>query len=315
MGPFREEKNTVARAQTGKRKGKTRREKDALTKRIIEAGLQDLAEQVADPNHGDEVFDAYLSKVSRFHQYSFGNTCLLEWQWLMRQSEDPDLPDISRVAGHGRWKSLGRHVKRGEKGLLIRTPQRYKIKKKDEETGEEEVTGSGLYFGYNYVFDVSQTDGEDLGNFKQDLGEDAGAHTPALVIYAEGEGIEVVFRPGGLGNGQSFPGKIRIDSALPVGIQVQTTIHEIAHELLHQRSQEKNAAPISRERSIKEGEAEAVAVVVMRALGFDVTSSGASYIRSHKCSPEGLRNSFNRIVGTARPIIEHLLGDNAAGTE
>src|SRR5437868_10153776 len=59
-----------------------------------------------------EVLTQYLGTMARFHTYSFGNVML-----IARQK-----PDATNVAGIRAWNSLGRFVKRGEKGILILAP-------------------------------------------------------------------------------------------------------------------------------------------------------------------------------------------------
>jgi hypothetical protein len=72
-----------------------------------------------------ETLKAYLSMMSRFHRYSFGNVMLIAFQ----------KPSATRVAGFNTWKSLGRFVKKGEKGIMILAPIVAKPKA-DEETSE-----------------------------------------------------------------------------------------------------------------------------------------------------------------------------------
>ena len=50
--------------------------------------------------------------MARFHAYSFDNVVL-----IARQK-----PDATKVAGVRAWNSVGRFVKRGEKGILILAP-------------------------------------------------------------------------------------------------------------------------------------------------------------------------------------------------
>ena len=59
-----------------------------------------------------EVLTQYLSAMARFHNYSFGNVML-----IARQK-----PQATHVAGIRTWNSLGRFVKKGEKGILILAP-------------------------------------------------------------------------------------------------------------------------------------------------------------------------------------------------
>jgi len=63
--------------------------------------------------------------MSRFHNYNFGN--VLE---IARQ-----MPTATRVAGFWTWKSLGRSVNAGAKGIRILAPIVGVSRKKDEEAG------------------------------------------------------------------------------------------------------------------------------------------------------------------------------------
>src|SRR5947208_117884 len=71
-------------------------------------------EQAVGAIHDSETFRAYLDAQAKFHSYSFGNVLLI----LAAK------PDATRVAGYQTWKSLGRQVRRGEKGLRIIVPMR-----------------------------------------------------------------------------------------------------------------------------------------------------------------------------------------------
>ena len=75
-----------------------------------------------------EVLTQYLAAMARFHTYSFGNVML-----IARQK-----PEATNVAGIRTWNSLGRFVKRGEKGILILAPMVGKHRKSgDEEQAED----------------------------------------------------------------------------------------------------------------------------------------------------------------------------------
>ena len=71
----------------------------------LENGIQEL--------YASGRYGAYLSAMSKFHHYSFGNALLILLQ----------CPTASRVAGFHTWKKeFGRQVKRGEKGIQILAP-------------------------------------------------------------------------------------------------------------------------------------------------------------------------------------------------
>src|SRR3974377_1676125 len=75
-----------------------------------------------------EVLTAYLGAMAKFHTYSFGNIML-----IARQK-----PDATNVAGLRTWNSLGRFVKRGEKGIFILAPMVGKKRNENEAAPEQD---------------------------------------------------------------------------------------------------------------------------------------------------------------------------------
>ena len=269
---------------------------DSLRTTVLE-----LADAIANGD-GDATFDRYLDWMSSLHGYSWGNICLASWQWAARQKDDPSLPPLSHLGSYRRWQRAARQVRKGEKGLAILVPWALKGKTViDEMTGEEDYLQPRTIFRVGHVFDISQTDGDEIPNFKRDLGQDMATVIPHLVRLAQDEGIEVVFAPTGTANGCSAGGKVTIGSDRPPGIQVQTLVHELAHELLHQRRSDRHQ--VLQDRALVEGEAEAVSVVVMRALGHDVASNGAAYIRNHGADAQLILRSLERIADTAKRVL------------
>src|SRR6204780_2199239 len=109
-----------------------------------------------------EVLTHYLSAMVRFHNYSFGNIMLIA----------PQKPDATNVAGFRTWNSLGRFVKRGEKGILILAPMvGYGRARQNESATEIETDNAAderkpeqqlIGFRAVYVFDITQTEGKEL---------------------------------------------------------------------------------------------------------------------------------------------------------
>jgi len=56
-----------------------------------------------------ERYRSFLDFCSMFHSYSLTNMLLI---WAQR-------PDATFFAGAGRWNKLRRHIKKGEKGIVI----------------------------------------------------------------------------------------------------------------------------------------------------------------------------------------------------
>ena len=99
--------------------------KKPLTKQeLIAANIKLLIEQL-EAGQSDALTN-YLTAMSRFHNYSFGN--VLE---IARQ-----MPTATRVAGFWTWKNMGRNVNAGAKGIRILAPMVGVRRKKDKEAEE-----------------------------------------------------------------------------------------------------------------------------------------------------------------------------------
>ena len=133
-------------------------------RQLIDEGIEQLSTALAQGK--SDKMRAYLSAMARFHHYSAGNLMLILLQ----------CPAATHVAGYSTWKNLGRHVRRGEKGILILAPVRVKRDHvstpsiaeatADPDPGEAVVAFRGVH-----VFDVSQTDGEPLPEFARPDGD------------------------------------------------------------------------------------------------------------------------------------------------
>ena len=88
-----------------------------------------------------------LSVAARFHDYSFANTRLI-WAQSSARGFTPN-----RVAGYRAWQELGRHVRKGERGLQILAPVIRKVTPDNGEEEERRVVG----FRVVHVFDIAQT--------------------------------------------------------------------------------------------------------------------------------------------------------------
>ena len=86
-------------------------------------------------------------------------------------------PNATHVAGFRAWLGLGRHVRKGEKGIAILAPIITKRKRdtedqqQDDSSSTAEAVGHLVGFRSAYVFDIAQTDGQDLPEFATVKGE------------------------------------------------------------------------------------------------------------------------------------------------
>lgn len=123
------------------------RRKPANKQELIAANIKLLIEQLEAGQ--SDALARYLTAMSHFHNYSFGNVLEIARQMLT----------ATRVAGFWSWKKLGRNVNPGAKGIRILAPIIGVRRKKDEES-EKDITKQNtrvlLGFRNAYVFDISR---------------------------------------------------------------------------------------------------------------------------------------------------------------
>ena len=107
-----------------------------------------------------ERYQEYLKTMSKFHNYSFNNTLLIAMQ----------RPDATLVTGYRNWQSMGRQVKKGEKGITIIAPAPIKRKKEQAVLREEYVAS----FRRNLRSQLNQIDIQNADGSVENLGEKYG---------------------------------------------------------------------------------------------------------------------------------------------
>ncbi len=249
-------------------------------KNRTDAALEDLAAALAAGK--SDSLARYLRTMATFHDYSFGNCVLIAQQ----------CPEATRVAGFRAWTKLGRHVRKGEKGIVIIAPI---VRKNDD--NERAVAG----FRAAHVFDVSQTDGEPLPEPAAVSGDPAG-HIDELMAFIRDKGIRLDYAEDlGGADGRSYGGRIEIRSGLARAEEFSVLAHELAHELLH-----KNSDAPRLPKTVRETEAEAVAFVVSHAVGLETGTAASDYIQLYQGDCDTLAASLQRIQSAASHIIQAL---------
>ncbi len=253
----------------------------------------------------------YLEMLARFHSYSFCNCMLIALQ----------KPDATQVAGFSKWKEFGRFVKKGEKGIAILAPLIGKRKNDmsqeaatelDTEANKDVGDGKVLYgFRVVHVFDVSQTEGEELPKFAA-LGGDPGDKLDKMEAVIRSHGIELEYvdsLPEGA-NGSSEGGKITVNATRPRPQMFSTMVHELAHEMLHWGDQRESTTKV-----VRETEAEAVAYVVCRSIGLECSTKAADYIQIWNGDAKVLMQSLELIRHVAAKILTELNSTEAETKE
>jgi len=201
--------------------------------------LADLTDNAA----RSEAMQKWLSTCATFYKYSLNNQMLILFA----------RPDASLVAGYNDWKKRGRQVQRGEHGIPILAPCAYRENPEDDSSP---MVLKG--FKVVHVFDVSQTEGEELPAPPTWISPAREAELESrLIAFANTQGIKVETKElAGQTQGYSEGGSI----AISPHAGTKTLIHEIAHELLKHKGDMQN-------HRTRETEAEAVAYAVAYHLG------------------------------------------------
>lgn len=238
-----------------------------------------------------------LDVRAKLHSYSFSNAMLIALQ----------CPDATMVAGYRKWQDLGRQVRKGEKSIAILAPM---VKKEeDEETGEKVRKVIG--FRAARVFDVKQTDGEEIPEPPQPQildGHEEGAQAAyaRLCEYVHGLGCTIETcspeeLPGNAHGCYELDSKrIRVRNDVPALQLLKTAIHETAHAVLHSDGVRRE------ELHVVELEAESAAYLVARELGFDTGAYSFHYLAHWTGDTDDLIKSGDRALKAAESITQAL---------
>ena len=252
--------------------------------RQLETGIQDL--------YASGRYEEYLTMLSKFHKYSYGNVMLILMQ----------CPHASMVAGFQTWKKeFQRSVKKGERGIRVLAP--CPVRRKLENPSDEPEDVYIPYFKQVTVFDISQTEGKELpAQIVTELAGNVNEYENLFNRLVEYSGLPVAFEQLPEGYKGSFyreEQRIALSPGLSQSQTIKTLVHEIAHSKLHNDGEE-------RDRSTKEVEAESVAYVVCSHLGIDTSDYSFGYVAGwskNKELPE-LKSSLEVIRATAAEMID-----------
>lgn len=245
-----------------------------------------LLEQRVQAIQDSDSFRRYLDIQARFHKYSFGNCLLIASQ----------RPNATRVAGYVTWKSLGRQVKRGSKGIMILVPYMIKVKAEDSTTVDNEAeTTTVTRFGTGHVFDIADTEGTELPTLDVPTlsGDDNGLYA-CLVTCASTFSLSVDALDTLPGEMMGYiQGRLIVIRRSSPAQMSKTLAHEIAHHLDAAKSSNGDSESI----------AESVAYIVCQKFGIDSGIRTFPYIASW-AQAKTLRNHLATIQRIASQIIE-----------
>jgi len=232
----------------------------------------------------------------QFHSYSLGNQ-LLAWSQCLARGIQPGGP----LATYPRWRELGRQVRRGEKAITLCMPATVKPAR-ETESDDVEVFTRFIYRPNWFV--LAQTDGQPLAEHLIPAW-DADRALAALQVQ------EIAFEHFD-GNCLGFARErsIAINPVNPM--PHKTRFHELAHVLLgHTTEGERNDGEIP-PRSLRECEAESVALLCCAALELPGVECCRGYIQSWWGTGTAIpERSAQRVLKVADQILK--AGTNADG--
>jgi hypothetical protein len=235
-----------------------------------------------------------MEAYSAFHEYSIGNQLLALLQCQIRGIKPGP---IRTFPG---WQKLNRHVKKGEWALSLCMPITYKRKSSSDELAPGEIESDEIFAtGFMYKsrwFVLAQTEGEDI-------------QLPALPTWNAETALsnlditQVPFTELN-GNTQGYARNREIAINPVAQIPEKTLLHEMAHVVLGHTLEHSFADGEKTPRSLREVEAEAVAMVCVEALGFPGAEYCRGYIQNWLDSESIPEASAKKILGAAERIMK-----------
>ncbi|MCA0328459.1 MAG: ssDNA-binding domain-containing protein [Actinobacteria bacterium] len=263
----------------------------------LTAAVQDLATSVA--------WRRMLEVAARLPTYSPSNVLLISVQ----------RPDATRVAGFQTWKTLGRSVRKGEKGIAVLAPCLYRAVDGEPMADpvanvprRDAVARELRGFRVVHVFDISQTDGEPLPDVAPELmtGRAPEHLWDRLVDLVEDDGFAVE-----RGDCRGANGYTRFDDRtvrVRDDIEPAQAVKTLAHELGHIRAEHESRFADEYHRSVAcrgvaEVEAESIAYLVTATAGLESAGYSVPYVAGWADgNADLLRETATRVVSTAAAI-------------
>jgi len=204
------------------------------------------------------------SAYRQFHSYSIGNQLLAWSQCVARGIQSGPL------ATYPRWKELGRHVRKGEKAITLCMPLTVKRKADQEEQTDDPEVFTRFVYRPNW-FVLSQTDGQPLPEPPIPAWDTDRALAALQIQEIPFDGLD--------GNCLGFA-RERSIAVNPVNpMPHKTRFHELGHVLLGHTAEGSQADSELTPRSLRECEAEAVALLCCAALDLPGVECCRGYIQ------------------------------------
>lgn len=241
-------------------------------------------------------YEKFLKFQKSFRGYSFNNLILIFSQFL----------DATRVAGKSKWLKLKRELVPGAQKIFIIAPipRQYSKKVKKVENGEEIETTETYqynYYRYVYVYDISQTTGEEIpleshnintnemSNFYQKL--KSFSEFPVYEKDLEGS-LKGYYAP--------TKKEIVLKKSLSIDDKTAVLLHELAHGLY-------DDFEYKTDRNLSEVFVESIAYIVADHFGLDTSLCSFNYITKWaKGDPKIVLDLGSKIQKCANQFIKNI---------
>ena len=231
----------------------------------------------------------------QFHTYSLGNQLLAMFQCHERGIAP------GPMATYPRWRELGRQVKKGEKAITLcmpitvkRTPKNHVV---EADTGSDDPQHMTWFIYKPRWFVLSQTQGEALPEPEIPAWD---RHTALEALSVQEIPFEHVD-----GNCLGFARERSIAISPLAPLPFKTRFHELAHVLLGHTSEGEQADSEITPRTLRECEAESVALLCCAALDLPGVAECRGYIQNWWGQGHAIpERSAQRILKAADQILK-----------
>ena len=275
-------------------KGKYKKSHKRSTKEIFN-DIVDKFQTIV--NNGE--YEKFLKFQRNFDNgYSFNNVVLIYSQF----------PEATRVAGKAKWEKLNRQLNTDAKKIFILAPVPKKYTKKTTviEDGEEvEKTQEIDYMTYRYVYvyDISQTTGEDIPlQWNKINDNDMILFYEKLKKFSKFPVREKEIFSDARGFFDKTDQSITLEKTLSYNDKAAVLLHEIAHSLY-------DDFDYKEDRNLSEIFVESIAYIVANHFGLDTSMCSFSYIiRWAEGDPKLVIDLGTKIRKCANDFIKKLEG-------
>lgn len=230
------------------------------------------------------------SAYSLFHQYSLGNA-IAAWSQCLARDIKP-----GPIATFPKWKELGRHVRRGERAIVLCQPVTMKREREREDGAKVEGRFTRFVWRPSW-FVLSQTDG---------TGEPASIAAPGWNADVALGALRIERVPFEMmdGNVQGYARQRSVAVSPLAENPVKTMLHELAHVVLGHTEAAECSDTGELTRAEREVEAEGTAYICGSVLGIGGLEKSRGYIQTWLGEGAVSERSAARIFRAADSILK-----------